>query len=215
MSYNQGYNQGCNTGCNTGYNQGSNQGCGTGCGTTKCPLVSVITSATAPFAVLSTPITTAPIPIPVGATSIPANSTIVPISGAALMTRPEVSSGGIRYTPRTGQFTIPVSGTYLISAYVSFPATIGTLPGSGILSINDIRAVYIYRVHSATGRIVLLAADTRNSPPIGPTRVTVTITTNLTVGDHIFFAVAQNTGAIINIFTVTDPANRFAITRIC
>ena len=182
---------------------------------TQCPTVSVITTATAPFAVPTTPIGKAPIPIPENATSIPPGSTIIRITGATLLTRPEINSGGIKYNKNNGQFTVPLTGRYIITAFLSFAGLIANAMGVGILSIGDIRDVYIYRVHSATGIISLLAADSRDTVSHGPLRVTVTVTTNLNAGDHIFFAVSQNTGATINIFSTSDPANLFSITRIC
>lgn len=173
-----------------------------------CPNVTFITSATAPFPVLSTPPGTVPTP-PIGATSLLASPTIIPISGPTLVTTPETNCGGINYNPSNGQFTIPISGRYIISAFISFAA----IPIGNNLGIS--REVYIFKVDAQTNIIILLAADTRAPTTVGPTRITVTTIANLNANDRIFFAVAQNTGQIIDIFPIADPANRFAITRIC
>lgn len=175
---------------------------------TPCPAVSFITSATIPISIATTPIGTAPTPVPVGSTTIPVGSTIIPITGTNLVSAPEVNTGGITYTPSSGQFTVPLTGRYVVSSAFSFGETpVGFGPGQ--------RYSYIYKVDAVTNIISEIAEDSRNAASVGTTAITVTAVLNLNAGDRVFFAAAQNTGVPLNIVPLSNPANRFSITRLC
>lgn len=204
--YNARYNQGCspNGGGICGRSPCNKSICNPFPCDPPCPNITLITTAIDRFLVPTTAPGTAPTPIPIGATSIPAGSTIIPITGSILFS-PEVNSGGITYNPANGQFTLPIGGRYIVSLTLSFAS----------LDVIGIRDTYIYKVDAVTRVISLLAGDSRNAAEVGVTRVTLTTVASFNPGDSIFFAVAQNSGESIFIFPLGDPANRFAITRLC
>jgi hypothetical protein len=126
-----------------------------------------------------------------------------------LISAPEVNTGGITYTPSSGQFTVPLTGRYIISSSYAFEFTTGTTAGVGI------RYAYIYKVDAVTNVMTLLAEDNRNAAAVGTTAITLSTVANLNAGDRIFFAAAQNSGLSINIAPLENPANYFSITRLC
>lgn len=171
--------------------------CPAPCPPVTCPAVSYITFAPTATLIPTGTVGVAPTPIPAGATTIPAG-TVTPITGFTGV--PTTNIGGVTLNTTNGQFTVPIAGRYIISAYVGFSANpVGT------------REVYIYRIDATTGIISLLASDSRNATVVGTTNATVTTTADLSAGDRIFFAVAQNSGT-----TLTSTSDsRFAITRLC
>ncbi|BCS82869.1 hypothetical protein QLL95_gp1254 [Cotonvirus japonicus] len=163
-----------------------------------CPVTIVEYLTTAPTAttIPSGPVGFPPTPIPVGSTTIP-EGTVTTIIGYA--TTPIRSIGGITLNVATGQFTVPLAGTYLITGFVGFSAnTIGT------------REVYIYKVNGATSVITLVSLDNKNAVSIGPTYTSFSAQEYLNAGDRIFFAATQNSGSVIT--TIAD--NRFSISRL-
>lgn len=197
-------NNACNNLCSTTCNPCNNvcNPCNNNCNPCNnvcnpCPNVTFITNPATATTITSNPVGTAPTPIPAGSTVIPAG-TVVPITGFS--GTPIVNCGGITVNSGTGQFTIPISGRYIISGSVIFsPNATGT------------REVYIYRVSGTSGIISLLASDSRNATAVGTTNVTVTTTADLLAGDRIFFAATQNSGSSIT----AQIDSRYSITRVC
>ncbi|MEM0353956.1 MAG: hypothetical protein QXW79_00105 [Thermoplasmata archaeon] len=172
--------------------------CITYCSSNPCPNVAFITSSG-----IQIPINSGtPGNFLIGSTSLPSN--VQPINSPSFTLNPEVNVGGILYDATTGRFSIPLSGIYSLSTSFSIAST----TGSGNLY------AYIVRIRP-TGTMDQLAADTRPIASNTAVRVTLTTTAHLNVGDKILFAVAQNTGSVLNIFPTSDPFNRFAIVRFC
>lgn len=165
--------------------------CATTCTPPACPNVTYITVAPT-----VTTIPTGGMAIPAGVTTIP-SATVTVING--FTGSPTTNVGGIILNTANGQFTIPISGRYLLSGFISFTAnTTGT------------RETYIYKIDSTTGVISLLTSDTRNATSAGVTSVTITTVAELNAGNQIFFAVTQSSGSNLN--TTTD--NKFVIARL-
>ncbi|AGC01714.1 hypothetical protein H012_gp751 [Acanthamoeba polyphaga moumouvirus] len=148
-----------------------------------------------------TPIPTSPVgvpptPIPVGSTVIPAG-TVTVISGYS--PTPTRNVGGITLNTTTNQFTIPLAGRYLITSFIGITA-----------NPTGVRESYIYRVSGTTGVISLIASDSRNATDVGATFINLTTEDYFQAGDRIFFAVAQNSGAVLS----TTSNSRFTITRL-
>ena len=156
-----------------------------------CPTVTYVAS---PATVTTVP--SGGTPIPIGATTI---TGVTPITG--FTGTPTTNIGGITVNPATGQFTIPIAGRYLLSAFVAFAPN----------SFGGTRDVYIYKIDGSTGVITLLAANTTPGNTSITSYNTVTTFDNLQVGDRIFFAATQNSGAPVTVTT----ESRFGITRLC
>ena len=148
-------------------------------------------------------------------TTIPTGTTIA--SGAAAPTgtvtpiigyspTPSTNLGNITLNATNGQFTIPISGRYIISAFIGFVETATTI-------IGGTRQVYIYKVDGTTSSLTLLAEDSRNAVTTGNTYASIATTADLNAGDRIFIAATQNNTAAIAVTTTTD--GRLAITRLC
>ena len=156
----------------------------------QCPNVSYITS------------------IPTG-TVIPSGAaapigTVTPILGYSPV--PSTSIGGITLNATNGQFTVPIVGRYIITAFIGFVETPTTI-------IGGTRQLYIYKVDGTTGALTLLAEDSRNAVTTGNTYISIATTADLNAGDRIFVAATQNNTAAIPVTTTTD--GRFTITRLC
>jgi hypothetical protein len=136
---------------------------------TPCPVLYDITGSSS-TTIPSGTVGVAPPLIPPASTSIPIGSTLTPIIG--FTATPTVNIGGISYNNTNGQFTMPITANYLISAYIGITANaIGT------------REVYIYKVDGNTGVISLVVSDSRNATATGVTYVTLTTNVYLNVGD--------------------------------
>jgi hypothetical protein len=156
-----------------------------------CPAVSYITTIPTP-----TPNIPSGLPAPTG--------TVTPIIGFS--PTPSTNIGGITLNGTNGQFTIPVTGRYVITAFVGFVETPTTVAGGT-------RQLYIYKVDGTTGALTLLAEDSRNAVITGNTYISIATTADLNPGDRVFIAATQSNTAGTPINTTTD--GRFTITRLC
>lgn len=160
-----------------------------------CPNITYITNTSALIANTVVNGTTPLQPFPTGSTSIPATSSAI----VNFLTVPLVSSGGITLNATNGQFTVPVSGRYLISATIGFTT-----------NATGSRELDIYKYNTTTGIYTLLASDSRLANADSPTYITVTTAAELSANEIIVFVASQNSGAPLNL--TTD--GRVAITRI-
>lgn len=158
--------------------------------TNHCPAVSFITN-----------ITTGTV-VPAGAGA--PTGTITPILGYSVT--PSTNVGGIIVNAINGQFTVPQSGRYVITAFIGFIETTTSIVGGT-------RQVYIYKVDGTTNALTLLAEDSRNAVTTGNTYVSIATTADLNSNDRIFVAATQNNTAAISVTTTTD--GRFTLTRLC
>ena len=116
----------------------------------------------------------------------------------------EYSVGCITYNATNGEFTIPKTGIYSISVYVTWELT----------PTNTPRELFIYRVPCGTSTINVLAADTRNVVASLSTSITLTTNALLCKGDRIFIGAWQESGGPIHIFPVGQRDNRLSIVLI-
>lgn len=116
---------------------------------------------------------------------------------------PIVNFGNITYNSVTGQYTVPVTGRYLLSAFVTF---LPTLP-------VGTTTLFLYRIDATNVPTVIAAQTAPNS--ITGTRITLTTYANLNAGDRLYLAAIQDSGAPATVFPLTDPTSRFSILRIC
>lgn len=144
-------------------------------------------------------------PIPENTIILP-NTTVVPANTVTVLsgyTSPATTNmGGILST--NGFFTIPVSGRYSISAFITFELVQSS-------ASTDMRALYIYRVNRA-GLVTVIGVDSRFPVSGSTTSINVATLAELCAGDRIFLAVLQTSGSV-PISTVAN-GGRLAITKI-
>ena len=182
-----------------------NQQCVVSCPTPCAPICNNVTyiagiptANTIPSGGVAIPVGTI---IPPGTTTVPAG-TVTVINGYTGV--PTSNSGGI--IPNNGFFTVPVSGRYIVSAYVCFSTV-------AISATTNVDALYIYIVSAATGLVTLAAVDSR-SPVVGlPTCINIATDVDLNPGDAIFIAATQTNSTAASISTVAG-SGRIAITRV-
>jgi hypothetical protein len=112
---------------------------------------------------------------------------------------PSTIEGNITLDTTTGQFTIGVAGTYLVTANINFP-----------LNSVGSRQFYLYKIAKSTNVISLVSADGKNATSDAVTYLSLSEIVYLNAGDRLFFAVTQNSGGILSIGT----DNIFAIKRL-
>ena len=113
---------------------------------------------------------------------------------------PDNSVGGIAYNAVTGEFTVPKTGYYSLSSYITWePNDIGN------------REMWINQIPSGSNTVRTLAADSRKSTIGIPTRVTLSTEAFLNAGDRVFVSVWQNSGVPLQIFFLSPQGNKFSI----
>ena len=78
----------------------------------------------------------------------------------------------------TGQFTVPIAGRYLITAFIGFADSGTAAAGSGT------RQFYIYKIDATTSVVTLLAEDSRNAVVTGNTYISITTVTDANANDR-------------------------------
>ena len=115
---------------------------------------------------------------------------------------PQNSVGCITFNAVTGEFTVPKTGYYAISVYITWD----------INSAGN-REIWINHVPCGSNTPTVLAADTRVAGQGVPTRVTLSTEAYLNAGDRIFVSVFQDSGAPngLQIFPAFQQGNKISI----
>ncbi len=103
-----------------------------------------------------------------------------------------------------GQFTIPISGQYLITAFIGFDDS---------ATDNGIRQFDIYQINGSSGVTTLVSSNNRNATTGYNTYISVATIVGITANDKIYFAISQINSTTTTLSTMPDA--RFEINRLC
>lgn len=107
-------------------------------------------------------------------------------------------------TLSNGQFTIPISGQYLITTYIGFDDS---------TTDNGTRQLYIYKINESSGVTTLVSSNNRNATTGYNTYISIATVVDITANDKIYFAISQVNSTTTTLSTMPDA--RFEINRLC